>query len=546
MKIPFFHDSKAVKRQEAAQAQEAVSGELTFQQILPIFGALILSMLLAALDQTIVSTALPTIVGDLHGLGSISWVITAYLLAQTISMPLFGKLGDEFGRKKLLQFAIVVFLIGSILSGLAQSMGMLIAFRALQGIGAGGLVISATTIIGDIVPARKRGKYIGILMPIFGLATAFGPTLGGLLLEATSWRWIFYVNVPIGIAALIAVAKKMHLPVKHPKNLKIDYPGALMLAAAAASLVLLTSFGGSRFPWGSWQIILLGVGVIVFSVSWFLFERRAADPVLPLDLFKNKIVLTCMGLGLAVGLGLFGVVSFLPTFLQIASRASPAMSGILMLPFSAGLMFSAVTVGQVISRTGHYKTYPIVGTAMAGVGMYLLSTISASTSHGIIDVYMVILGAGIGLFMPVLTLVAQNAVQHKNLGVATSSVNFFRQIGGALGVSIAGTLFTTRLQTQIAEHVPPQLAAHAHLQGRADPATINQLPPHLHHIIVSAYGTALPSVFFDFVFIFAAAFIIAWLLPEIELATTTRGGSAPNRPSAPAQAEKQRHAPAKA
>lgn len=536
MRLPFFKKkSKAeVSREQAvekAQEEQAVSGELTFKQILPIFGALILSMLLAALDQTIVSTALPTIAGDLHGLDSISWLITAYLLAQTISIPLFGKLGDEFGRKKLLQFAITVFLIGSILSGLAQSMGMLIGFRALQGIGAGGLVVSASAIIGDIVPARKRGKYIGILMPIFGLATALGPTIGGFLVQSASWRWIFYVNVPIGIAALIAVAKKMHLPTRSRKNVKIDYRGALALAAASAGIVLVSNWGGSRYDWTSPVIILLALAALASAVAWFFAERKAEDPVFPLELFKNKIFLSCIGLGAAVGFGLLGAVSFLPTFLQIVSGASPAKSGLLMLPFSAGIMASAVITGQLISKTGHYKTFPILGTAVGGIGTYLLSTISAATPRGLIDVYMVILGAGIGLVMPVLTLVAQNAVKKQNLGVATSGVNYFRQIGGSLGVSIAGMLFTTRLHTQIADKLPPGGAAHAHLQGRANPQIINHLPPHLHHLIVSAYGTALPSIFLDIVPIFAAGFIIALLLPEIPLSSTTRG-PAPSSSSA--------------
>lgn len=523
MKLKLFKKHRPTKA-ELREEQETISGELPFKKILPIFLALILSMLLAALDQTIVSTALPTIAGELHGLDKISWLVTAYLLAQTVSVPLYGKLGDEFGRKRLLMLAIVIFLAGSALAGLSQTMVQLIACRALQGIGAGGLMVSAIAIMGDIVPARKRGKYVGIMMPVFGLATAFGPAIGGFLIDNLSWRWIFYVNMPVGIAAILAVSFLLKLPTHVPKRLKIDYLGAALLAAAVACLVFLTSWGGRNYDWQSWPIYLLGLGVLILGTAFVWQENRAYDPVFPLKLFSNRVFLVCVLLGLTVGLGMFGALTYLPTFLQTVNGVSPTDSGLMMIPMSAGLMAAAITVGQIMTRTGHYKIFPIIGTAVATFGMYLLSTMNAHTPQWHINVYMAVLGMGIGAVMPVLTTVAQNSVKKQDLGVATSGVNFFRQIGGAIGVSIAGTLFTTRLHTQLVKDLPA-LADKFTSGGQVhiDPATVGQLPPHIQAGVIEAFGTALPSIFLDFAPMFAVAFVIAFFLKEVPLATTMRG-----------------------
>ncbi|HET8575012.1 MAG TPA: DHA2 family efflux MFS transporter permease subunit [Candidatus Paceibacterota bacterium] len=504
--------------------QHPEENELPFSAILPIFIALILSILLAALDQTIVSTALPTIAGELHGFNKISWLITAYLLAQTVSVPLYGKLGDMFGRKRLLLSAIVLFLVGSALCGLAQDMNQLIGFRALQGLGAGGLMVSALAIIGDVIPARKRGKYMGVMMPIFGLATAFGPTLGGFLIDNFSWRWIFYVNMPIGILAILAVSIWLKLPEREVSLKKIDYIGAILLAGATSSLVLIVSWAGNLYSWGSWQILSLFAAMVLLGTFFIFEEKRAEDPVFPLELFKNRIFLSTVALGSSIGLGLFGVVTFLPTFLQIVLGASPTDSGLLMLPFSAGLMVAAITAGQLMSRTGRYKIFPLFGTAVAAIGMYLFSTLNATTPQLTINIFMVILGMGIGSVMPVLTLVAQNSVKREELGVATSGVNFFRQIGGALGVSIAGTLFTTRLHTELTKELPGQAASMLNQSGSTtiDPSVIAHLPPQIHTGVVTAFGHALPSVFFDFIPVFLVAFIVAWFLKEIPLSTTSR------------------------
>jgi EmrB/QacA subfamily drug resistance transporter len=519
-----MRDKTTNKTRDERGAEPEAGQQFTHQQILTVIGALVLSILMAALDQTIVTTAMPTIAGELHGLNQISWLITAYLLAQTISIPFYGKLGDLIGRKKLLLFSIVLFMAGSALCGIAQTMGQLIACRAFQGLGAGGLTVTAMAIIGDVVPARQRGKYLAFMLPVFGLATVFGPTLGGFFVEHLSWRWIFYINMPVGVAAFLAVVTKLHLPARPLGQHKIDYLGAGFLAVAVASLVLLTNWGGTNYAWASPIILGLGALVLVFGALFVWAESRAQDPVFPLELFRNRIFVSCVLLGAAVGLALFGSITFLPTFLQIATGVSPVDSGLLVLPFSLGLMAAAITTGQLISRTGRYKMFPIIGASLGSIGMFLLSTMSAATPILQIDCYMVVLGLGVGTVMPVLTQVAQNAVPRSKLGVATSGVNFFRQIAGALGVSVAGALFTSRLHVQLAKDLPAQalnqLGSGA-ASARIDPKAIANLPPQIHQAIVTAYGTALPSIFIDFVPILLAAVIVAIFLKEIPLANTT-------------------------
>src|SRR4051794_13582987 len=392
-----------------------------------IFVALMLVLLLAALDQTIVSTALPTIVGELGGIEHLSWVVTAYLLSSTIAGPLYGKLGDLYGRKKILQTAIVIFLVGSVLCGISQNMGELIAFRAVQGLGAGGLMVTTLAVIGDIIPPRERGKYQGFFGGVFGVATVVGPLLGGFFVDNLSWRWIFYVNVPLGALAFGVITVVFHsrsTKVRHA----IDYAGAALLASGLSAIVLFTSLGGTTYRWGSTRIIGLMVAGVVLLIAFVLVERRAEEPILPLSLFKNQVFVVTSAVGFIVGLALFGSVTYLPLYLQIVRGHSPTASGLLMTPMMGGVLVSSILSGQLISRFGRYRPFPIMGTAIMAVAVFLLSRLAVDTPAWQTSVFMLILGLGIGMVMQVLVLAAQNAVPYELLGVATSGSTLFRQV----------------------------------------------------------------------------------------------------------------------
>ncbi|MGH3424958.1 MAG: MDR family MFS transporter, partial [Nocardioidaceae bacterium] len=417
---------------------------LSRRRIIVIFLGLILGIMMAALDQTIVATAMPTIAGQLNGLDQISWIITAYLLAQTIAMPVYGKMGDFIGRERAFHLAIVIFLAGSVLAGIATSMGMLIAFRALQGIGAGGLMIGAQTIMAEIVTARERGKYMSIMGPMIGLSTVFGPLLGGYLTQHATWRWIFYINVPLGIAAMIVTAFALKLP-KVERRPKIDYAGAVLMAGAVGCLMLVLTWGGRQYDWTSPTILLLAFGVLVLAPLWLFVESRAEEPILPLRLFRDEIFRVNVPLAFLIGIAMFGAVSYLPTYLQLSTGASATKSGLLMLPLMGGLLFAAVVTGQTISRTGRYKVFPLVGTALAACGVYLLSLMDATTGREASSAYMIVLGLGIGFIMPTLVLTVQNSVPVKDMGSATAGVNFFRQLGASFGTALIGSLFVGRL-----------------------------------------------------------------------------------------------------
>ncbi|MGH9055017.1 MAG: MDR family MFS transporter [Acidimicrobiales bacterium] len=505
------------------------------RRVLIIFAGLILAILISALDQTVVATALPTIAGDLHGLNDLSWVITAYLLAATVTIPLYGKVGDLLGRKNVLMFSIVVFLIGSVLSGLSQSIVELIAFRAVQGLGAGGIMIGAQAIIGEIISARDRGRYMSIMMPMIGVATVIGPLLGGFLTQHASWRWIFYINIPIGGAALTVIQLGLRLP-RWPRKPVIDYSGTALLAGGVTCIVLLTSLGGTTWAWLSGPIGALALGAVVLLGAFVWVERRVPEPVMPLHLFRNPIFVVCTGLGFAVGFAMIGAVSYLPTFLQLVGGASATNSGLLLLPLVAGMMASAIVTGQLISKTGRYKVFPILGTAAAAIGMYLLSTMGPNTSSATSSEYMVVLGLGLGLVMPVLTLVVQNSVGFVDLGVATSGVNFFRQIGGSIGVALAGTIFATRLAHQLATQLPPTLAKQAasHASG-ITPQALRHLPPKLHHGFIDAFAHSVPPIFLYFTPVLVAAFAVAWFLEERALSTRAHSGH-PGEPEVVASA----------
>ena len=394
-----------------------------------VFAALMLGMFLAALDQTIVATALPTIVGDLGGLDHLSWVVTAYLLASTVSTPLYGKLGDMYGRKPVFLAAILIFLAGSMLAGLSQTMDQLIAFRALQGIGAGGLMVGAQAIIGDIVPPRERGRYMGLIGSVFGVASVAGPLLGGFLVDSLSWRWVFYVNMPIGAVAVVIVALRLHLHTPQTRH-RIDYLGAALLSGAVTALILVVTWGGNEYAWESRPILGLTLVGLALLAVFVWQENRALEPIIPLSLFRSRVFNVASAMGFTIGMAMFGAIVYIPVYLQLVYGASPTSSGLRMLPLMGGLLVAAIASGRAISAIGRYKVFPVVGTAVLVVGMLLLSRLGVGTAPWLASAYMLVVGVGIGLVMQVLVLVVQNDAAPKDMGVATSTATFFRSMGG--------------------------------------------------------------------------------------------------------------------
>jgi EmrB/QacA subfamily drug resistance transporter len=508
------------------QADERLTGAA----LRTVFIALMLGMFLAALDQTIVSTALPTIVGDLGGLNHLSWVVTSYLLASTISTPIYGKLGDMYGRKPVFLVAILIFLAGSMLAGLSQEMAELIGFRALQGVGAGGLMVGAQAIIADIVPPRERGRYMGLIGSVFAVASVAGPLLGGFL-TSISWRWIFYVNVPIGVVAVVIVSTRLHLHTPHRQH-RIDYLGAALLSGGVGALILLATWGGTQYAWGSREIIGLGIVGVALLALFVWQERRAAEPLLPLQLFRSRIFSVANAMGFTIGMAMFGAIIFIPLFLQIVYGASPTSSGLRMIPLMAGLLVTAVLSGRAISRIGRYRPFPIAGTAVLVVGMFLLSLLGVDTPPWVASAYMVVVGVGLGLVMQVLVLAVQNDARPQDIGVATSSATFFRSMGGAFGVALFGTIFATRLSDQLAG-LPQRVTAHLGSGVQLNPTQIDQLPPRVHEVVLHAFAHSLSGVFLFGMALSLVPFVLSWFLKEIPLRTTV-AGTAESAPPEPA------------
>lgn len=498
-------------------------GGLTRRAVWLSIGALLLGMLLAALDQTIVSTALPTIVSDLGGLSHLSWVVSAYLLAATAATPLWGKLGDQYGRRKLFQAAVVIFLLGSVLCGIAGSMGELIGFRALQGLGGGGLMTLSMAIVGDLVPPRERGRYQGLFGAVFGTTSVLGPLLGGFFTQHLSWRWVFYINLPIGALALVVIAAVLHIPVGRRRH-RIDYVGTVLIAGAAACLVLLASLGGTSYPWASWQTAVLAVAAIVLLALFVRAERRADEPVLPLALFRNRTFTLCAVIGFVVGFAMFGAMTYLPTFLQVVHGITPTLSGVHMLPMVAGLLFSSTLSGQLVSRTGRWKVFPLLGTAVTTLGLFALHGLTPASSNLDIGLRFALFGLGLGLVMQVLVLAVQNAVGYEHLGVATSGATFFRSVGSSFGVAVFGSIFTGRLGTEMAtalhgRRLPPGVSPGS-LQH--DPRSVARLPSGLRDSVLGAYSSAITDVFLYAAPVVALAFVLAWFLREDPLRRSVR------------------------
>jgi EmrB/QacA subfamily drug resistance transporter len=494
------------------------------REVLIILPGLLMAIMLAMLDQLVVSTALPRIVGDLGGVTHLSWVVTAYVLASTVTTPLYGKLGDLYGRKRLLMFAIILFLIGSALSGLSQTMDQLIAFRALQGLGAGGLLVGAIATIGDLVSPRERGQYMGYIMAAMTLAMIAGPLVGGYITDSLSWRWIFYINMPLGGAALIYLAATLHLPRRVMKH-KIDYLGAALLAVAAASLVLLTTWGGTQYPWRSEQIIGLGAVAVAATAAFLAVELRAPEPVLPLHVFRNRNFSVVTAMSFLLGLAMFGALTFLPLYQQTVQHLSATQSGLMLIPLMLGSTVTALIAGRVTTRTGRYKALPIIGGGVMTVGMYLLTRLGLHTSLVTAGLYFAVLGLGMGFLMQITTLVAQNSVEPRDIGVASSSRTFFQQIGGSIGVAAFGAIFAHRLTAVLSARLPS-----VHLNtggGQLNPVVVAHMPALVQHVVFTAITQAIQEVFFFAAPAAAAVFVLAWFIKEVPL----RGRGAAEQPS---------------
>ena len=474
-----------------------------------------LVLFLAALDSAIVATALPTIVGELGGLSHLSWVVTAYLVAQTIVTPLYGKLGDLYGRKRVLQIAALIFLAGSALCGIAQTLTQLILYRFVQGLGGGGIIVSTQASLGDIVPARERGRYQGIFGAVFGVSSIAGPLLGGFFTSHLSWRWIFYVNLPVGAVALAVLAATLPSAAERVRR-RIDYAGAALLAAALSSIVLLADLGGTAAPWTSPLVIGLALAAIALLAAFVQVEKKSREPVLPLHLLRNRVVTVTSGIGFVVGFALFGSVTYLPLFLQMVKGSSPTVSGLELVPMMAGMLLTSIAAGQIVSRVGRYRMFPILGTAVLALGLFLVSRMGVDTTRIVSSANMLVVGMGLGMVMQVLVLAVQNAVEYEDLGVATSGATLFRLIGGSFGVAVLGAIFASRLESILARTLTADAVDVAHVS----PAAVLRFAPETRRAYLDAFAGSLRTVFVVAAAVAVLGFFLSWLLPERPLRET--------------------------
>jgi EmrB/QacA subfamily drug resistance transporter len=543
--LRYYSDFAAAEQGEPRMSAPATtpaspSGEVGFshRQILAIMSGLMLGMFLAALDQTIVSTALPTIVGDFHRSSLLSWVITAYLLASTASTPLWGKAGDVYGRKRVFQLAIVVFLLASALCGASRNMFELIAFRGLQGIGGGGLISLVFAIVGDVIPPRQRGRYQGYFGAVFGVASVVGPLAGGFAVDSLSWRYIFYVNLPLGIAALVVTNRVLRMP-RRTTHVLIDWWGALLLVAGVSCILLATQTGGTDHPWGSWPVIGLFVLGAVGLAGFVVREKVAPEPILPLELFRMQIFTVANIVSFVSGVAMFGALAFLPQYLQLVHGVSATESGLLLLPLLIGLLVMSIGSGRYISRTGRYRWFPLAGTIMVTIGLILLARLGAHTSLAIVGVDILIFGAGLGLFIQVLTLVVQNAVPMRQMGVATSSVTFFRSMGGAIGASALGAVLTAGIAAEFPRFLPPAALAgggNKVAEFVESPVALDALGrshPALHEGIIQAYSHAIDRLFLAAVPVSILSVIAALFIRQVRLRTSNAGSPVTSNAGSP-------------
>jgi EmrB/QacA subfamily drug resistance transporter len=514
------------------KVEDATGGGVHYadrREVMIVLPGLLMAILLAMLDQLIVGTALPRIVGSLGGVTHLAWVVTAYVLASTVTTPFYGKLGDMYGRKKLFIFAIVVFLVGSALSGLSQNMAELIAFRAVQGLGAGGLMVGAMATLGDLVAPRERGRYMSYMMVVMMLATIGGPLAGGFITDSFSWRWIFYINLPLGGAALIYLLAVLHVPAKKVSH-QVDYLGGTLLAVAAIAVILFATFGGSEYAWGSVQIIGLAVITVAATAGFIYTQTRAAEPILPLHVFRNRNFSLTMALTFLTGLAMFGAMTFLPLYQQTVQGASAVVSGLMLTPMMVGVTVTSILSGQITTRTGRYKLFPVLGGAIMIVGLVLLTRLGADTSRLTSGLYYVVLGLGMGFLMQMVSLIAQNSVEPRDMGVASSARMFFQQIGGSLGVSAFGAIFASRLTASLRAAAGSGVHINAS-GGQLDPTVVSKLPAAIKHDVFDAIAHAIQGVFFWAAPSAVLIFILALLLKEVPLRgrTSAPSGETPSQ-----------------
>ena len=505
-------------------------GYLSHRQILVVLGGLMAGMFLAALDQSIIATALPRITSEVGGLDKLSWVVTAYLLTSTASTPLWGKISDLYGRRLIFQVAIVTFLVGSLLCGLAQDIGQLIGFRAVQGLGGGGLMALALATIGDVIPPRERGRYQGYFGAVFGTSSVLGPVLGGWLSEGPGWRWIFFLNIPIGAVALVVTSMALRMPVIR-RDRRIDYLGAATVMAAVSCLLLFTAWAGPDVGWLSTPALLLLAGGAVLTAAFVGVELRAEEPILPMELFRQRVFSASNTFGFIIGMAMFGSLTFIPVYLQVVDGMGATQSGLAMIPLVIGIFSTSITAGQLMSRTGRYKIFPILGAITVTAALALLSRLTPETPYWVAAFYMWLLGAGLGFTMQIIVTVVQNSVERRHMGSATSAVTFFRMMGGAFGAALFGAVLQSRLSGYLAERLPAGAAPPGGFAGITDNVEkIKQLPEPLHGFVITAFNDSLSDVFLAAVPIMLVALVVAFFITEVPL--KSRDGEAPVEGSA--------------